>query len=483
MAHRIRLVSQLFADGRPDAALATAEEFVMEAPDDPLGYFLLADCHARLGSGRVAVELIRQARALGGSVPDGLSDAFLQTCAVTPFDFDYSEILCRPSPWLGHWSAGREPSPLHDRLIKATLDLHRQAWEAGEIAAPMRADAYGPAGEAEPSLPRLTVLVAMLERVGLDPAFIESDVRPNFVGSARGVGLDAHAFSTDTMTYETNLVGLDDTEIKRARDELEATIARLRPALVVTDGNYIPTGRGMGVEDWNALKARFGFRMAVVIPDCYDIPERNDDKLAYWSGCADVLSVFHPYSRAVTAFPDPARLLVCPSFPFDETRFAVEGVAKSRELFFVGTVSRQRQALVNAAGAAGMSGWCQLHNRKRDQAPSYEEYIQGLLSSRLSLNNGRVAPNSYIVTGRTAESMLAGSLLLEDVGSPLDEYYVPWVHYVPFSSLHELIVLLRFFQSHEEERARIAEAARAQWRRHYSNRRHWAALLRKAGLG
>ncbi|MBM2841982.1 MAG: hypothetical protein HW412_2510, partial [Bacteroidetes bacterium] len=86
-------------------------------------------------------------------------------------------------------------------------------------------------------------------------------------------------------------------------------------------------------------------------------------------------------------------------------------------------------------------------------------------------------PSTRIITGRVWESILAKALLLEEENDEIKNYFVPFVHFIPFRSVNQLETYIRYFETHEDARRRIVNEASAWFQRRFSKERVWHSLI------
>jgi len=70
-------------------------------------------------------------------------------------------------------------------------------------------------------------------------------------------------------------------------------------------------------------------------------------------------------------------------------------------------------------------------------------------------------------------------LVLQQSGAPVDQFFVPFIHFVPVTNIDQMISFARFFLENEAWRARIVDAARGFWDEHYSTASSWRFICRK----
>jgi len=77
------------------------------------------------------------------------------------------------------------------------------------------------------------------------------------------------------------------------------------------------------------------------------------------------------------------------------------------------------------------------------------------------------------VTFRIFEATASGSLVLNHAASRNDDFFVPYVHFVPFETVHDLVCFSRFLLAHPETRIRMATEAVRWLNDHYSGELFW----------
>jgi len=348
-------------------------------------------------------------------------------------------------------------------LIGAMFETRWHHWRSGKTPPPPKADVYS--ASVTTSVP--SVAVVMSRYVYGDPAFIDYDVAYHFSRSAEEAGIRVHRFDADSLVWGRN------GDLATSLESLRQFLAKTEPAIVAFDGNFIPNGRTIDANAILDLKRLYGFKLLSVIGDCYDAQPR--DFLGYWHGVADMSVIFHEYTKYYRNLPNKSNVLVCPTLPFHETTFA-PGAARDIDLSFIGSDQRDRRLFLRAAADAGLKTLGRFHNRARSEAPDLTEYVSLLGRSKLTFNNGWVHNGDSIITGRVGEAILSGAVLIQEVGTPIDDYLVPFVHYVPVANLVQLVVFCQFLIENDELRARISNEARIFWQARYASSRFWQRI-------
>ena len=171
----------------------------------------------------------------------------------------------------------------------------------------------------------------------------------------------------------------------------------------------------------------------------------------------------------------------CALHPFDEQSYFDVDEARNKpyDFVFCGIAKRFRTIFLHAIRKTDIN--FKLLDQNGSLAwngrLSYENYIQILLSGKTTLNTGYRDANINILTGRSFEAILAKCLLLEQEGTPLFEYFIPYIHYIPVSNIHQVIHYIKFFAKHEHWRQRITQGALDWFMRHYSSACFWNHLV------
>ena len=102
---------------------------------------------------------------------------------------------------------------------------------------------------------------------------------------------------------------------------------------------------------------------------------------------------------------------------------------------------------------------------------SYALYMRRLTESACCLNF-TMRPNvdhTCIITGRSFEVILGGSLLVQETAPDMHNFFVAGEHYLEFSSLAELSSVVDFIRENREEAEEIRRRGNAFAREHYSD--------------
>lgn len=112
----------------------------------------------------------------------------------------------------------------------------------------------------------------------------------------------------------------------------------------------------------------------------------------------------------------------------------------------------------------------------KNPVPAFKHIISALRTS---------APpdtTKYQVRARVWEVLWCRTFLLEEDNPVTSLYFEPYVDYVPFTTLQDLVDKIRYYLEHEDERDRIRMQGRATVEKYYNARIYWENLFETMGI-
>lgn len=380
----------------------------------------------------------------------------------------------------GHCTDTLDPD--QERLIEHILMARRAAWHEGRTPPPPHVSAYDRGKRLpERALAGLKVLLVCCPRVrlGVTQVAVESELYHHYTHSARNAGIAVDFFdATEMIAYPDSPSG----RFQETLTALERVVLAGDYDVIVFEGNFTPAEYTVTPAFWQALKDKKRFFLVSFTTDCYNATSPIEP----WGPVSDVMTVGDISNGNYWATDLKRKMLYSPSLPFHEADF--EGVpTKDIDLGFIGSrpsfVLRARNLYYYAAEACGIDTRLLIHSRLAEDSAGTRDYATFLQRLKLTFNNGFVwyiPGEKCIITGRIAESILSRCLLLQETGSPIDDFFVPYVHYIPVANIHQFVAFSQFMLKHEEVRHRIVEDARSFHQTHYSSSLFWRELLARA---
>jgi tetratricopeptide (TPR) repeat protein len=381
-----------------------------------------------------------------------------------------------PSPIVGTY--GPEQTPEQDAAIRRHLDDCWSAWKADTISLPLHANIFLDRSVAKDiAFPRTFVFLP--KYVSSNPDFVTSVFATHLNTSLADLGVTRAFHPADDLCFDTTNPDAERSGRKskaKALEELDQHLARFRPDVVVMDGAFEEAEVTIGLNDLLWLKSRHRFRLAVLIPDSY--PPLPNYAIG-WQQAADL----------TVGFTDPELLLALthgetfnpPIHAIGDSLIKkVDPSKKDIDLSYTGSRTRNRDFWCAHAVVAGIDATISITNRRADLAFSDEKFFEILGQSRLVFSNGFVTPELDILSLRLFEASASGAIVIQH-GVAAQTCFIPYIHYVPVTNVHEFICFARFLLAHEDYRRRMSNEAQSFFHSHYRGELFWRAMFARIG--
>jgi hypothetical protein len=305
----------------------------------------------------------------------------------------------------------------------------------------------------------------------------------NLTRSAREFGLVVHEFNSHVLKPGSTV---DDFA-----PNLQQEIIAFRPDVIFFDDLFhlgISAVSDAVAEQVASMleqvRTLLGVRVVRSLPDGWNTALKGDDHLFRGFGrSVDLLHHCHPKILGRGSAAQQASTW-CYTYPtsLEPASVARAGIARA---CFVGTVHYASIArAVWWAEAAGQGlpidfvvtlPWQTAHlNHPPISDTAYSNLLVG---HQFVLNLTQRLGETCILTGRTIEALLAGSVLLEENSVDSAYFFQPGLHYMPFESLADLRVLIERLLTQPERCRALADAGRQWAARYCSGEVFWAELF------
>lgn len=114
--------------------------------------------------------------------------------------------------------------------------------------------------------------------------------------------------------------------------------------------------------------------------------------------------------------------------------------------------------------------------RNKAEQFSYKDYLAVLRKSKIGINFS-MSVDCHQLKARVFETMLAGSLLLEQKNEQIEHYFKDGIDYVSFESESDLLDKINYYLKNNDLRIKIAESGRDAVLNNYSGDKFWTAIL------
>jgi hypothetical protein len=311
---------------------------------------------------------------------------------------------------------------------------------------------------------------------GFETGLMGNDIVQHFVASGRAAGQDVTPYLEDALTYAFDL-RVPDAEIEARLQRFEQAMEAARPDVLILDWSCPFSLRGINPHRMALLRQRLGFRLVVAIRDAHE------DTMAIlhgWLPAVDSMLLFNPTSAILEpgATPYAERLLVIPVPAFHTLEPPPHPEPRQDGLLFVGNIHFSlRYALLSVLLTEALPFHAIYGKTRAAQVPDAPSYHRLLESWRATLNVSAHTVREHLVTGRIWEATNAGTLLVEQDNPATRRFFLPWCHYLPWTSIDDIADLARFVAGNPKAAQTVASRASAWAWRHYSPKRLWAAIL------
>jgi hypothetical protein len=381
--------------------------------------------------------------------------------------------IARKSAWLG--SASPTLSKLSQQLISAQLDLHRLNWEDGSTPRPQGFQrAKAPAGYALGKQRR--VLMLLSRYVMCHPDYIETDITKHLVHGSQALGLNCKWFEADEVLYGTSPNNTPNNLSKKL-ESLSALIHYFDPEIILFDANFIPGEKTIDGSFFEPFRKHGG----KVVGFFCDSSDLTPDPTTHWIKHIDLAISLNRQSSHEFTNPGWEKFLYWPGVPTHEAFFSPHA-PKAPGLHYIGSASRNRLDWLQAAATFDFPLNAKLHRREKTVAPDFSNYLKFLCGAQMVFNTGYAHPSMSCMTFRIFEVIYAQSHLFEEVDSDIGDYFVPFIHYIPYANIHELVQLAQFFILHPDKAAQIAADANVWLRSQISFVDFWNAVGYRLGI-
>jgi hypothetical protein len=383
--------------------------------------------------------------------------------------------MFRPSPIVGETS----PSFRSDQrqAIDRLLEESAEAEARGRLPLPRHSLRLGGSPAAPVPLEQVTMLTVFTEWVACTPKSLPGYLAELFHGTASRAGIRSHFFAADPVIYNGFGQYAPD-QMRACLDRLADAYATIRPDVFLFDASYTPDPNTLDRVFLSRVIDRRRTKIVAVVGDAWG------GLSAGWEAAVDVVLTFDPLVTCdqLMRSPYPERLL--PIFhPIDEERFhdRSPGAAIENHALFVGSCANTpallRMPWIAALIDAGAPISIHDGNREAGKALSHAAYARAMRKAAMTYSFSSRSRNRTTVIGRQWEAIQSGCLLLEEGGSPLDEFFQPFRHYVPFHNVAEALAYTHYFLENRAARDEIAGRAARFRREHYNTRRFWELVM------
>lgn len=150
---------------------------------------------------------------------------------------------------------------------------------------------------------------------------------------------------------------------------------------------------------------------------------------------------------------------------------------KTTSVSFIGSIGRYRsyrREYIEAILAANLPLY--LSTSDQNRTLSFEEYRRIIGSTQIVVNFS-MSVDCHQLKGRVFEALFSGALLWESENTQTSTFFVPYRHYVPFTSSEDLVRKIQYYLLHSEERNAIAQNGKAFAQENFTTNCQWMSIF------
>ncbi len=309
--------------------------------------------------------------------------------------------------------------------------------------------------------------------------FFPNDCVDQYVATGIECGISVRAYSDDVIVYGSE-ARCSDAAARKHLADFATAVEDERPYVLMLDCGFASNPRTITPAFIHDLRQRCACRVVCLMRDCLD------DNVAIteeWITVADTLVVGDPKAAIYSdKYRDlHAKVLTLPTIPTERALYHGDGARRDLPLTFIGSVFHpSRPMVLSALLTADVAFEAVFGDRRRDVAPTKEGYVAFLRRSRATLIISVHSETERLVTARVWQAIACGTVLVEQENEGTASFFVPYLHYLPWNNVADIVQTARLLEKNDDYRKRIARAGSDWYLQHYNAARLWTTLLEHA---
>ncbi len=368
-------------------------------------------------------------------------------------------------------------SPSSEGKLKEIYTSAIEAWQQNKTSKPALSHLFSSDTPQEKTAQYdASVMLVTPRYIKCSPDWDEYEVSFHLAGTGKSVLSNFTLHHADGIHTESHQLAAprSDAELRSAISQLRDKIAEVRPDIILFEGGFMGGVQCISREEMNELKTEFQFQLATLV---IDINPPLENYAAYWSEVSDLIVAMNE-----NPYLDDARkncpVIVYPGIPIDLDLFdSVQPPKRDIGALFIGARKRYRDMWCAHMIEAEVPLYMKFTVQSIEESIRADKFIEMHKRSRLILNNGLVSSDDHALNLRIFEAVTSGAVLLQQDFGQMRDYFVPYVHYAPFSSVHEMISTAQFLLKHEDIAESIATEALDWYQQCYSGKLFWHKLI------
>ena len=208
---------------------------------------------------------------------------------------------------------------------------------------------------------------------------------------------------------------------------------------------------------------------------------RGPGMINEWIDCADLIVHFNPLVNPSDFGKRGNRLFLWPNPPWPEKILrSLMFESKEPGLVFTGSLYRGRDIYFKFCKRKGIKTIDLSHSLAQENFFSTaREYLKEFSKYQLTFSNGWLYHNESLMVGKVQEAIVLGTTVLYESGSWIEQFLIPYRHFIPIHNRSDLRHKSAYLLKHLEIAKDISYAAFEYHSTHYSSNRFWQLIQRK----
>jgi hypothetical protein len=250
--------------------------------------------------------------------------------------------------------------------------------------------------------------------------------------------------------------------IQNFQNKFLEVVISYKPDLIVLDINYFPNKNTLNPSILIFLKKFYSKKVIGFIGDFYKPEHFKIAKL--WSKGIDV--IFHGNEIIKNKTFKDKKIKYLP-FTSDSSIFYPE--TKSIDLFFsgIGNIYRFKYLFFIKKKFEIFNIKLFVHKSNKQPSLTYNKYVKNIRRSGSVINFTRRGENYFHGGGNRFEAMASKTLILNEHNT-FKKILIPYVHYIPFETAHELALAINFSKKYPNKISKIVQNSYNEFYDNYS---------------
>jgi len=310
--------------------------------------------------------------------------------------------------------------------------------------------------------------------------------RSLFVDTAKYCGIKTDIFFTDHISY-IDVKSENNQKIKIAETVILKKIIKFKPNFIFMDCNYMGNKNTINNDFVNLIKKKFKIKAIGWMGDIYSIEAFKI--MNYWSSSLNY--VFYGEPNAHKIVKNSFKINNTHYLPFfvNDKKFKIK--KKKYDFFFSGMGNVVRYTYLTfleyILPKSNLKYIFFFYSQRQYLNNlfkfSEKKYIFYLSSSRVVLNlSARTAPGVRVLAGRSIEAIASQCLLIEEQNQSIEKMFIPYKHFIPFNSVKELSIILKFIKLYPDLVELISREAFYYYSNKYRSDIGWKKIIDKCQI-